>query len=117
MASYQAVILAAGRVGNRDQDGARPKLDFCNLRAADRSDRPNLRIVGKADLSEGNLKGCGFYGLQSTVFDSVARTPRTALRDEYELTLSLDLHVKSGHPMYARSPSFGSATLHALRTC
>jgi len=60
-----------------------------------------LELLEKPIFPKGELKGCGFYGLQPTILDSVARTPRTALRDEYELTLSLDLHVKSGHAMYA----------------
>ena len=60
-----------------------------------------LGLLEKPIAPKGDLKGCGFYSLQPSVFDSVAKTPRTALRDEYELTVSLDLHVKSGHAMYA----------------
>jgi hypothetical protein len=35
--------------------------------------------------------------------DSIARTPRTALRDEYELSVSLDIHLKSGEPIYVEA--------------
>lgn len=48
----------------------------------------------------GNLKGCGFYAFQATFLDSVARTPRTALRDEYELSVSLEVHLSAGHAIY-----------------
>jgi glucose-1-phosphate thymidylyltransferase len=58
-------------------------------------------IVEKPTRPTGDLKGCGFYALQPEVFDAVARTPRTALRDEYELTVALELFVASGQPLYA----------------
>lgn len=60
-----------------------------------------LGIVEKPILPVGNLKGCGFYALQPKVFDAVSRTPRTALRDEYELSVALELHVQSGRPLFA----------------
>ena len=40
------------------------------------------------------------YALQPDIFEAVARTPRTALRDEYELTHALQLHVEAGKPIY-----------------
>lgn len=58
-------------------------------------------ILEKPVIPIGNLKGCGFYALQPDIFDAIARTPRTALRDEYELTLALQLYVETGHPVYA----------------
>jgi dTDP-glucose pyrophosphorylase len=48
-----------------------------------------------------SLNGCGFYALNPDFFDAVARTPRTALRDEYELTVALELYRDSGKPLYA----------------
>jgi NDP-sugar pyrophosphorylase family protein len=59
-----------------------------------------LSIVEKPSEPQGDLKGCGVYALQPDFFDAVARTPRTALRDEYELTHSLQLHVDAGRPVY-----------------
>ena len=58
-------------------------------------------IVEKPAVPKTDLKGCGFYALQPEFFDAVARTPRTALRDEYELTVSLELFVRAGHALYA----------------
>jgi NDP-sugar pyrophosphorylase family protein len=58
-------------------------------------------IVEKPTRPRTDLKGCGFYALMPEALDAVLRTPRTALRDEYELTVSLELHVGAGHPLYA----------------
>jgi NDP-sugar pyrophosphorylase family protein len=60
-----------------------------------------IELVEKPVRPRGNLKGCGFYSLQPPVVDYVARTPRTALRNEYEVTVALDLFVKAGHQLYA----------------
>lgn len=60
-----------------------------------------LGVVEKPKSPATDLKGCGVYVLQPAVFDAIARTPRTALRDEYELTVALDLHVRAGGPLVA----------------
>ncbi|MFL5383824.1 MAG: nucleotidyltransferase family protein [Longimicrobiaceae bacterium] len=60
-----------------------------------------LDVVEKPAAPRSDLKGCGFYALQPEVLDAVARTPRTALRDEYELTVSLELYVRAGGALYA----------------
>ncbi len=57
-------------------------------------------ITEKPVAPRGNLKGCGFYALQPSVFDALARTPRTALRNEYELTVALELHVAANEPLF-----------------
>jgi len=61
------------------------------------------RIVEKPWRPATDLKGCGVYALQPEIFDAIARTPRTALRDEYELSVSLALHVEAGCPLYAEA--------------
>jgi NDP-sugar pyrophosphorylase family protein len=58
-------------------------------------------IVEKPASPAGDLKGCGVYALTREIFDAVARTPRTALRDEYELSVALELFVAAGNPLYA----------------
>lgn len=60
-----------------------------------------LDIVEKPVRPASDLKGCGFYALQPEFFDAVRRTPRTALRDEYELSVALELYIKAGHRLYA----------------
>lgn len=74
-------------------------IESCELRV-DSEDRV-LSIVEKPRAPLTNLKGCGFYAFQPEFFDAVARTPRTALRDEYEISNSLDLFIQAGHPVYA----------------
>jgi glucose-1-phosphate thymidylyltransferase len=58
-------------------------------------------IVEKPMVPGTRLKGCGIYACTPDFFDAVARTPRTALRNEYELTVALELYVKSGRPLFA----------------
>lgn len=59
------------------------------------------QLVEKPVRPATQLKGCGYYVLRPEFFDAIRRTPRTALRDEYELTVALDLFVQRGHPVYA----------------
>ncbi|MDQ3980596.1 MAG: sugar phosphate nucleotidyltransferase [Actinomycetota bacterium] len=82
--------IAARREPNR-----RLLSEACELRT-DQQGRVTS-IVEKPARPSGDLKGCGFYAFQPEVFDAIARTPRTALRDEYELTIALELFVESGH--------------------
>lgn len=56
-----------------------------------------VRVVEKPVRPKTTLKGCGYYFLQPEFFDAVRCTPRTALRDEYELTHALDLFVQRGN--------------------
>jgi glucose-1-phosphate thymidylyltransferase len=60
-----------------------------------------LDIVEKPSDPHTDVKGCGFYALQPEFFDAVSRTPRTALRDEYELTVSLELFVQAGQALFS----------------
>ena len=83
----------------RPEPNRRLLAEACELRVDQRG-----RVVGiveKPARPSGDLKGCGFYAFQPEVFDAIARTPRTALRDEYELTVSLELFVDSGNALYA----------------
>lgn len=55
------------------------------------------RVIEKPRHPRTNLKGCGLYLFDTTIFDAVRRTPRTALRDEYELTDSIQIFVDYGY--------------------
>jgi dTDP-glucose pyrophosphorylase len=57
------------------------------------------RVVEKPRHPPNNLKGVGLYLFDLTVFDAIGRTPRTALRDEYEITDSIQLMIDDGHPV------------------
>jgi dTDP-glucose pyrophosphorylase len=55
-----------------------------------------LRLVEKPRSPRSLLKGCGIYVLGPEIFDAIRKTPRTALRDEYELTTSLQILIDDG---------------------
>jgi GDP-4-dehydro-6-deoxy-D-mannose reductase len=46
------------------------------------------------------LKGCGIYAFDLPIFDAIRRTPRTAQRDEYEITSSIQILIDDGYPVY-----------------
>jgi len=55
------------------------------------------RVIEKPVDPRTNLKGCGLYLFAPTIFDAVHRTPRTAYRDEYELTDSIQIFIDYGY--------------------
>jgi dTDP-glucose pyrophosphorylase len=64
----------------------------------DLDDRGRVRrVIEKPRHPSTNLKGCGLYLFDTTIFDAVRRTPRTALRDEYELTDSIQIFIDRGY--------------------
>ncbi|MEQ8762286.1 MAG: sugar phosphate nucleotidyltransferase [Planctomycetota bacterium] len=54
------------------------------------------RVVEKPRRIENDLKGCGIYLFSPEVFDAIRKTPRTAMRDEYEITDSVQILIDSG---------------------
>jgi dTDP-glucose pyrophosphorylase len=54
------------------------------------------RVLEKPRVVTTNLKGCGMYLFGPSIFDAVRRTPRTAARDEYEITDSIQILIDSG---------------------
>ena len=56
-----------------------------------------VRVVEKPRHPRGRLKGCGIYLFQPDFFDSLRRTPRTAMRDEYELTDGIQIFIDDGY--------------------
>lgn len=65
------------------------------LDGSDGNDRIQ-RVVEKPFRPKGTLKGVGLYGFQPEFFDAVRRTPRSALRDEYELTDAIQIFIDRG---------------------
>ena len=59
------------------------------------------RVIEKPRHVEGMLKGCGIYLFDLHIFDAIRRTPRTALRDEYELTDAVQILIGDGHSVGA----------------
>jgi dTDP-glucose pyrophosphorylase len=58
------------------------------------------RVIEKPRYVKNNLKGCGIYLFSLPFFDAIRRTPRTAMRDEYEITDSIQIFIDDGHPVY-----------------
>ena len=59
------------------------------------------RVVEKPRFPRTDLKGCGIYLFDQAFFDAVRRTPRTALRDEYEITDSIQMFLDDGYAVAA----------------
>jgi len=58
------------------------------------------RVIEKPRHIPSNLKGCGIYLFDLAIFDAIRRTPRTAQRDEYEITNSIQILIEDGFPVY-----------------
>ena len=53
------------------------------------------RVIEKPPRQLPNrMKGCGLYLFDPRIFEAIRRTPRTAMRDEYELTDSIQLLIQ-----------------------
>jgi len=63
---------------------------------ADESGRVS-RVIEKPRYVNSQLKGCGLYVFSPHIFDAIRRTPRTALRDEYEITDSIQILIDDGY--------------------
>jgi len=59
------------------------------------------RVIEKPQHPRTHLKGCGLYLFDPVFFDAVRRTPRTALRDEYEITDAIQIFLDDGHRVKA----------------
>jgi dTDP-glucose pyrophosphorylase len=54
------------------------------------------KVIEKPRHPTNRLKGCGVYIFDKNVFDAVRRTPRTAMRNEYEITDSIQVMIDDG---------------------
>jgi len=59
-----------------------------------------IRVIEKPIKIQNNLKGCGIYCFGLSFFDALRRTPRTAMRDEYEITSALQILIDDHYPVY-----------------
>ncbi|MDP1571253.1 MAG: sugar phosphate nucleotidyltransferase [Vicinamibacterales bacterium] len=60
-------------------------------------DRVVHRVIEKPRYVDSQLKGCGLYVFDPHIFDAIRRTPRTAMRDEYEITDSIQILIDDGY--------------------
>lgn len=59
------------------------------------------RVIEKPRYVDTTVKGCGLYLFDLPVFDAIRRTPRTAMRDEYEITDTIQIMIDDDLPVYA----------------
>lgn len=59
------------------------------------------RVIEKPRHIFDTLKGVGLYLFDLTIFDAIRRTPRTAMRDEYEITDAIQVFIQDGYPVRA----------------
>jgi dTDP-glucose pyrophosphorylase len=59
------------------------------------------RVIEKPHHPPTRLKGCGLYLFSPMFFDAIRRTPRTAMRDEYEITDAIQIFLDDGHRVRA----------------
>ncbi len=60
------------------------------------SDGTVRRVIEKPRHIINDIKGCGLYLFDLHIFDAIRRTPRTAMRDEYEITDSIQILIDDG---------------------
>ncbi|MEO0478661.1 MAG: sugar phosphate nucleotidyltransferase [Planctomycetota bacterium] len=69
------------------------------------------RVVEKPRFAKTDLKGCGIYLFDQSFFDAVRRTPRTAMRDEYEITDAIQIYIDDGYRVEAAEVIKGDLNL------
>lgn len=59
------------------------------------------RVIEKPREPRTTLKGCGIYAFRRTIFDAIRRTPRSSLRNEFEITDAIQMLVDDGQELRA----------------
>jgi NDP-sugar pyrophosphorylase family protein len=77
----------------REEDPEAIKRNFAIFQGPDGAVK---RVVEKPRHATTDYKGCGIYAFDLQVFDAIRRTPRTAMRDEYEITESIQIMIDDG---------------------
>lgn len=81
---------------------ADPKLLQRNFAVHMGDDGRVRRVIEKPRFPNSQWKGCGIYAFDPSFFDAVRRTPRTAGRDEFELTSAIQLFIEDDARVVAR---------------
>lgn len=77
----------------REED---PRKIQRNFTVSLRHDGSVGRVVEKPRHPASDLKGCGIYLFDLPAFDAIRRTPKTAMRDEYEITNAIQILIDDG---------------------
>ncbi len=78
----------------RESDPEKIKRNFTV--ETDGADGRVIRVIEKPRCPTTDMKGCGIYLFDVSFFDAVRRTPRTAMRDEYEITDAIQIFIDRG---------------------
>lgn len=77
-----------------EADPAAMRRNFCIVTT---DDGRAVRVIEKPRRPRSSVKGVGLYLFSPVIFDAVRRTPRTAMRDEYEITDSIQILIDDGY--------------------
>jgi dTDP-glucose pyrophosphorylase len=81
----------------REEDEGAIRKNFCIVTD---DDGKAVRVIEKPRHPKSRLKGVGVYLFSPVVFDAIRRTPRTAMRDEYEITDSIQILIDDGYHVW-----------------
>jgi NDP-sugar pyrophosphorylase family protein len=73
-----------------------PRMVQRNFEVRVNADGVVERVIEKPRFPRSRCKGCGVYVFNASIFDAIRRTPRSAARDEYELTDAIQIYVDDG---------------------
>jgi dTDP-glucose pyrophosphorylase len=73
-----------------------PKMIMRNFSICETQPGLVCRVIEKPRYTDNQIKGCGVYIFDQNIFDAVRRTPRTAMRNEYEITDSIQIMIDDG---------------------
>lgn len=94
---FESTGAAAVLAVKEETDPEAVKRNFAVVLNDDGSVR---RVMEKPRQAPTLLKGCGLYLFDLAIFNAIRRTPRTALRDEYELTDSIQILIDDEYPVH-----------------
>lgn len=93
-ATFRTTGCAAVLAAKTEPDPAAIRKNFAIL--MDDAGRVT-RVIEKPRHTQNRLKGVGLYLFDPVIFDAIRRTPRTAMRDEYELTDAIQVMIDDGN--------------------
>ena len=73
-----------------------PEAIMRNYSVVENQDGRVVRVIEKPRHVTNNVKGVGLYFFDLSIFDAIRRTPRTAMRDEYEITEAIQVLIDDG---------------------
>ncbi|MEP3639677.1 MAG: sugar phosphate nucleotidyltransferase [Paracoccaceae bacterium] len=94
---FQLPNDVAGRIAVKEEQEVAPiRLNFSVIH--DGAGRIS-KVIEKPQDPPNMLKGTGQYSFDPTIFEAIRKTPRSALRNEYELTDAIQTLIDMGRPV------------------